>query len=1016
MLVPLIEPLRLLLLSVVLVITPHLLRLPLWLAAIAIALLGWRTWAAARNERLPRKPLLFACVGAGIFAIFMHYQSLFGRDAGVAMLVLFLGLKLLETRHERDVVVVAFLSYFLLLANFFYTQSVWAAAHAVVAAVMLTAALVGFNSPKRSWRHHFGVAGTLLGTGLPLAMILFVLFPRFEGPLWRLPSLGGEASVGLSETMTPGDISRLSQSDAIAFRARFDQAPPPRAALYWRGPVLWDFDGRTWNPSQSLPMTENFRVHGTGDAIAYEIILEPHERNWLFALELPAFAPPEARATADYQLLSRRPVRARMRYRTQSYLSYRAVSGASHQELRAALALPEGFNPRTIGLAREWRLELRSDVAIIERALAYFGAQGIAYTTTPPPLGRHTVDEFLFETKQGFCEHFSAAFVVLMRAAHIPARVVTGYQGGTMNPFDDNVVVRQADAHAWAEVWIDGHGWRRVDPTAAAAPARVQMGLAAAIGDKEALPFMLRPTIPWLADLRLNLEALANYWNQWVIGYNATRQRQLLSQLGMPRATASELTRMLLFVGAAVLGLLVLLMLRERGPQDPAQRAWLRGCAKLARAGLARQPAEGPLAFAARVSRSRPDLAADITEIARLYVSARYGRGSDAQALRALQQAVRALRPSAGGLAWMRRLWPAAGVAALIVTADGSAPVWAQPRSPSPTSGATRPETLAQIQQPAPDAGGYHRRAEVLAFVQSIVERHGIPREQVLRIIGQARHQPAIVRAMQPVVSGQRSWQGYRSRTVHPARIESGIAFWQQYRATLARARATFGIPEEIIVAIIGIETEYGRNMGTWRVLDALATLAFDYPRRADFFRGELEHLFLYTRETGTDVFSLRGSYAGAIGIPQFMPSSFMRYAVDFDGDGRRDLVRNPVDAIGSVGNFLKHHGWRSGEPVAAPVGVDGSAHTLLLDAGIEPRFRVGELEHYGISLTQALDEDALCALMEFDTPEQPSEFWIGLQNFYVITRYNQSSFYALSVFQTAQAIRAEMERRTAAR
>ncbi len=989
--IQLVGPLRLLLISIVLVVAPHLVRLPWWLAALALGLIGWRIWAAVRNERLPRKPLLFACVGVGIFAIFMHYQSLFGRDAGVAMLVLFLGLKLLETRHERDVVVVAFLSYFLLLANFFYTQSVWAAAHAVVAAVMLTASLVGFNAPNRPWRYHFGVAGTLLGTGLPLAMLLFVLFPRFEGPLWRLPSLGGEATVGLSDTMTPGDISRLSQSDAIAFRARFDKGTPPREALYWRGPVLWDFDGRTWSPSATLGLTETFRVRGQGDPIGYEVILEPHDRNWLFALELPAIPPTEARGTSDYQLFARRPVRTRMRYRTQSYLQYNAMSGASHLELRAAMALPEGFNPKTIALARDWRLELRSDLAIIERAIAFFGAQGIAYTTTPPPLGRNTIDEFLFDSKQGFCEHFSAAFVVLMRAAHIPARVVTGYQGGSINPFDDNVVVRQADAHAWAEVWIDGHGWKRVDPTAAAAPARVQMGLAAAISDREALPFMLRPNIPWLADLRHNLEALANYWNQWVIGYNATRQRQLLSQLGMPRATTSELTRLLLAVGGGVLALLVFLMLRERGPQDPAQRAWLRCCAKLARAGIERAPAEGPLAFAARVAGLRPDLAQPMGEIARLYVSARYGGGTDARLLPELEQAVRALR--AGSHGWMRRLWPAAVAMACVM--------------------ALQPVTELRAQEAG---SGYHRRTEVIEFVHGIVERHGIPREQVMRVIGQARHQPAIVRAMQPVVVGQRSWQAYRSRTVHPTRIETGIAFWQRYRATLARAQATFGIPQEIIVAIIGIETEYGRNMGTWRVLDALATLAFDYPRRADFFRGELEHLFLYTRETGTDVFSLRGSYAGAIGIPQFMPSSFMRYAVDFDGDGRRDLVRNPVDAIGSVGNFLKHHGWRSGEPVAFPVSIDGEAHTLLLDAGIEPRFRIGELEHYGVTVTQPLDEDAQCALMEFDTPEQPSEFWIGLQNFYVITRYNQSSFYALSVFQTAQAIKAEMDRREPAR
>jgi membrane-bound lytic murein transglycosylase B len=315
----------------------------------------------------------------------------------------------------------------------------------------------------------------------------------------------------------------------------------------------------------------------------------------------------------------------------------------------------------------------------------------------------------------------------------------------------------------------------------------------------------------------------------------------------------------------------------------------------------------------------------------------------------------------------------------------------------------------------AQDFGRYTQRIEVLDFVQGLVDRHGLPRGHVMNALAQARYQPAIVRAMEPTPSGTRSWQLYRARTVHPNRIEAGVRFWQQHRASLVRARTIFGVPEEIVVAIIGVETEYGRNTGTWRVLDALATLAFDYPRRAEFFRSELEHFFLYAREVGVDPLGPRGSYAGAMGIPQFMPGSFRRYAVDFDGDGRRDLIGSVTDAIGSVGNFLKEHGWRADEPVAFPVTVEGDTHALLLQAGNEPRFRAGELEQYGISAPAALDEDALCALMEFDTPNQPSEYWIGLQNFYVITRYNQSIFYALSVFETARGIRAEFDRRNTA-
>ncbi len=309
----------------------------------------------------------------------------------------------------------------------------------------------------------------------------------------------------------------------------------------------------------------------------------------------------------------------------------------------------------------------------------------------------------------------------------------------------------------------------------------------------------------------------------------------------------------------------------------------------------------------------------------------------------------------------------------------------------------------------ARDVTPYIERREVTAFANEIVTLHRLDRASVLNAFREARHQPAIIRAMEPVQPGQRSWQQYRSRTVTPTRTEDGVQFWAQHRDALARAEERFGIPPEVIVAIIGVETNYGRNTGSWRVLDALTTLAFDYPRRAAFFRTELAQLFLYAKETGTDVAALRGSFAGAVGIPQFMPGSFMRYAIDFDGDGRRDLVTNVTDAIGSVGNFLSQHGWRANEPVAFRVTVDGDAHTLPLSAGIEPRFRIGELDQYGITLTETLDEDALCALIEFDTPNAESEFWIGLANFYVITRYNQSSFYAMSVHALAQALKTQI-------
>ena len=300
----------------------------------------------------------------------------------------------------------------------------------------------------------------------------------------------------------------------------------------------------------------------------------------------------------------------------------------------------------------------------------------------------------------------------------------------------------------------------------------------------------------------------------------------------------------------------------------------------------------------------------------------------------------------------------------------------------------------------------YINRNEVQLFIEEMIAKHNLPRGWLELTFARARFQPGIVRLMEPLPRGQRSWQVYRSRFVHSRNIEDGVRFWTEHRDALARAAAQYGVPPEIILAIIGIETQYGRMTGTFRVIDALSTLAFDYPRRAVYFRGELEQFLLYARESGVDPNGIRGSFAGAVGIPQFMPGSYRRFAVDFDGDGRRDLLASPADAIGSVANFLREHGWIPGEPVAFPAEVEGEQFDLLLAAGIRPSFRAEELADYGVHPVVALDPNTLVALIELETPDRPSLYYVGLANFYAITRYNQSSFYAIAVLELAQALR----------
>lgn len=306
----------------------------------------------------------------------------------------------------------------------------------------------------------------------------------------------------------------------------------------------------------------------------------------------------------------------------------------------------------------------------------------------------------------------------------------------------------------------------------------------------------------------------------------------------------------------------------------------------------------------------------------------------------------------------------------------------------------------------AAQPGNYGKREEVHQFIAEMVERHGFVVRELRKVFSRARYQPEIIRAMSPPPEAPaKSWQAYRALFVSSERVEAGARFRERHDGALARAVREFGVPAEIIVAILGIETVYGRNMGVYRMIDALTTLAFDFPRRSEFFRSELESFLLYARESGIDVFAAQGSYAGAFGIPQFMPGSFRRFAVDYDGDGRRDLNSSPVDAIGSVANFLRAHGWAAGRPVAARAQVNGESFRKLIDAGIKPIYRIADLAAFGVRVSDPLPPEAECALVELETPGQPPEYWVGLQNFYTLTRYNRSSFYAIAVLELAREI-----------
>jgi transglutaminase-like putative cysteine protease len=488
------------------------------------------------------------------------------------------------------------------------------------------------------------LAGTLLLQAVPFMLILFVLFPRVQGPLWGLPRDAFSGLTGLSDSMSPGTINSLSQSDAIAFRVEFDGTPPPKREMYWRGPVLAHLDGRTWRPGPLLMVTAApYAPLPFSPEYTYTITLEPHNKPWLFALEQPHDMPPGAFRTSDYQFHARAPVRERLRYDLHSYTQ---VTQAEDSPLILATArrLPEGLNPRTRKLGAGWTADASSPEQRVQRGIDFLRNQRLTYTLRPPLTGEHVADEFLFDSKRGFCEHFAAAFVVLMRAADIPARVVTGYQGGERNPIDNTWVIRQSDAHAWAEVWLDGQGWQRVDPTAAAAPARIEENLAAAVPAGDPLPFLSGPGLEWLRDLRFRWWAVNNVWNQWVLGFDPERQLELLAQLGME---APDWRKMMLWLGGlsvlVLLGLSALLLWR-RPRLDPAQRAWRKVSRRLAKHRLACRPWEGPHDYANRVAAELPAAADDIRAIAALYAELRYGKPSKT-ALSLLHRRCAAFKP-----------------------------------------------------------------------------------------------------------------------------------------------------------------------------------------------------------------------------------------------------------------------------------------------------------------------------------------------------------------------------------
>ena len=597
-------------------VLPHVSHLPAWCSLLTLTVLLWRARLAIVNAALPNRWVLIAVLLLAAGLTFWTHRTLLGKEAGVTLAVVLMALKTLELRARRDAFVVFFLGFFLILTHFLYSQSLPVAAAMLVSVWGLLTALVLAHMPvgQPSLRQAARLSARTALLGAPIMALLFVLFPRI-GPLWGVPQ-DGQSTTGLSNSMRMGSVAEVAQDDSIALRIRFDGTPPPPGALYFRGPVLSHFDGIEWQaqpPSFGAfaPPRRNLRTSGT--PLRYEMTIEPSRLTALPLLEAAAEAPQlegmRVFGLPDLQWRTDRPLVERVRLRAEAFIDFRHGPVTPEPSLQDQLELPPGYNPRTLewaaALKREPRFAAAEPRVLAQALLAHIRTAGFSYTLAPGSYGdargRDAVDEFWLDRREGFCEHFAAAFVVVMRALGVPARVVTGYQG--VDPFasDGYYIVRQSSAHAWAEYWQPGNGWVRADPTAAVAPERVNRG-ARLLPARGFVAGAIANVSPQLMDrLRSSWEVLNNRWNQWVLNYSRGQQLDLLKELGVASPSWEDLA--LLLIGAlsslALVGAAWAWWDRHR--VDPWTRQMDRLRAALQRAGLSAAPHEAPRALAQHV-------------------------------------------------------------------------------------------------------------------------------------------------------------------------------------------------------------------------------------------------------------------------------------------------------------------------------------------------------------------------------------------------------------------------------
>lgn len=608
---------------------PHFWHVPLWVTGFTLFAVIWRNLQSAGYIGPTPKWLLVPLVIAGGISVFAQFWTIVGREPGLALLTVMTGFKFLESKTHRDVLILIFLCYFLLTTHFLFGQSIPIAAYMFLTLIVITGTLITINQRDNSTPvlTRLKISTKLIGLSIPIMLILFILVPRIPGPLWGLTQEQRGGITGLSDNMSPGTVSDLITSNEVAFRVTFEGDIPPQKQLYWRGPVMLNFDGRTW--TQSASKTISRIIHNQDEETSkYTITLEPHGKKWLFGLDIPVQIPPSSFITTEFQLTSEKHINDLKRYSLSSQLNYQPGIDEPFEYLIKASNYHATRNPETLALGQRWSRQFDSDIDIVNHALNIFSTEEYVYTLQPPGLGLHTSDEFLFKTRRGFCEHYASSFALLMRAAGIPARIVTGYQGGELNEAGNYLIVRQSDAHAWTEVWLEDKGWVRIDPTAAVSPDRIEMGLGQALMENSDT-FKIGKRNLLLSKILYSWDNIQRNWNDLILDYDHRKQANLLKKLGLGIRSWGDMVIMLVLCLVFVTGSYWLIAwYRERPvPLAEYEKIFNQLLKKLSKSGYHKEPSEHVYEFLQRLKNQQNFYDAQLEKIMETYSKIKYARG-----------------------------------------------------------------------------------------------------------------------------------------------------------------------------------------------------------------------------------------------------------------------------------------------------------------------------------------------------------------------------------------------------